>query len=207
MQNILEDGIQAGNFYDKYNTKNPISRYLLNNFLKSASELLLQLNDEIDSITEVGCGEGHLASHINSLGITQQIACCDFSGQVIEVARENYKNSNLNFYQKDIYDLGTEEMADLIVCCEVLEHLEDPEKALNKISSVAKKYCLFSVPNEPIWKILNLCRGKYIKQLGNTPGHINHWSGSEFVNLILQHFQVIKIIKPLPWIMVLCKIQ
>ncbi|MBW8035004.1 MAG: class I SAM-dependent methyltransferase [Planctomycetes bacterium] len=205
MHKILENGAPAGNLYDKYNTKNPVARYMMNNFLDSASAFLLSIKDDIDSITEVGCGEGHLANHIHSLGITEKISCCDFSEQVIDIARKNYQNTNIRFYQKDIYHIGPEEMADLIVCCEVLEHLEEPEKALEKIVTIAGKYCLLSVPNEPLWKVLNLCRGKYIRHLGNTPGHINHWNSGEFVNLISQYFEVIGTKKPLPWTMVLCK--
>lgn len=205
MDKILENGVQAGNFYDKYNTKNPVARYLLNSFLNSASTFLLQIKNDVDSITEVGCGEGHLANHIHSLGITEKISCCDFSEQVIEIAKMNYQNANIRFYKKDIYHVGSEERADLIVCCEVLEHLEEPQKALEKIASIAGKYCLLSVPNEPLWKVLNLCRGRYVRHLGNTPGHINHWNCHRFVDLISQYFEVTGIKKPLPWTMVLCK--
>jgi hypothetical protein len=30
------------------------------------------------------------------------------------------------------------------------------------------------VPREPIWRIGNMARGRYLGDLGNTPGHIQH---------------------------------
>ena len=35
---------------------------------------------------------------------------------------------------------------------------------------------LVSVPREPLWRGLNMARGAYMRDLGNTPGHVNHWS-------------------------------
>lgn len=205
MAQILENGIEAGNWYDKYNTKNPIARYLLEKFLQSVKELLNPAKNDIASITEVGCGEGYLTNYLNSLNITKNIQGCDFSAQIIEIANKNTSNPSIRFYTKDIYEIDKKEQADLIVCCEVLEHLKDPEKVLKKIKQVTNKYCLFSVPNEPVWRILNLCRGKYIRNFGNTPGHTNHWSSSSFLKLISNYFDIIALRKPLPWTMVLCK--
>lgn len=205
MARILENGIHAGNWEDKYNTKNPIARYLLDNFLKSIKELLKPVKEEISSITEIGCGEGYLTNYLGSLNITKNIQGCDFSSQIIEIAAKNIHNTAIKFHTKDIYEIGKQEEADLIVCCEVIEHLKYPEEALKKIKQVTNKYCLLSVPSEPIWRIMNLCRGKYIKNCGNTPGHINHWSSGSFVKLVSSYFDITAFRKPLPWIMVICK--
>ena len=59
---------------------------------------------------------------------------------------------------------------------EVLEHVPDPERTVSEMARVAKRWVLVSVPREPLWRGLNMARGAYIKDLGNTPGHINHWS-------------------------------
>ena len=37
-------------------------------------------------------------------------------------------------------------------------------------------HLLVSVPREPLWRALNVARGAYLRELGNTPGHVNHWS-------------------------------
>ena len=42
------------------------------------------------------------------------------------------------------------------------------------------KHLLLSVPREPIFRSCNLFTGRYVKDLGNTPGHLNHWTGAGF---------------------------
>ena len=94
----------------------------------------------------------------------------------------------------------------MVVCSEVLEHLEEPENALKKINEITadKGYILLSVPNEPIWRICNMARGKYLKQLGNTPGHIQHWSKRTFCKMLTKNnMRIIETKTPFPWTMVL----
>ena len=83
-----------------------------------------------------------------------------------------------------------------------MEHLENPEKALSELARITKKYVIISTPNEPIWRILNCVRGKYIKDFGNTPGHINHWSSKSLKKMISKYFKIIEVKKPLPWTIV-----
>lgn len=97
------------------------------------------------------------------------------------------------------------ESVDLILCSEVLEHLDEPEKTLNQICNA--KYFLASVPNEPIWSILNMCRGKYLRDFGNTPGHVQKWSTSKFERMLSKHFTVLHTWKCLPWSICLCEIK
>ena len=59
-----------------------------------------------------------------------------------------------------------------VVCTEVLEHLEEPEKALRELLRVTRRWVILSVPREPLWRVLNMVRGAYLRHFGNTPGHI-----------------------------------
>src|SRR5688572_3432463 len=103
----------------------------------------------------------------------------DFSAAMIELAASKFPA--IDFRQRSIYDLKTDEdAADLVVCCEVLEHVEEPRLALERLAGISGQYCLLSVPREPLWRALNCLRGSYLRQLGNTPGHIQHWSRAEF---------------------------
>jgi hypothetical protein len=58
-----------------------------------------------------------------------------------------------------------------------------------------------SVPREPIWRAGNLARGRYVQALGNTPGHVNHWSAKQFERFVASGLDVIDVAKPLPWTM------
>jgi hypothetical protein len=70
----------------------------------------------------------------------------------------------------------------------------------------AKRYLLVSVPREPLWRGLNLARGAYVKQLGNTPGHLNHWSKRSFIGLLGKHGEVVEARSPFPWTMLLVRL-
>lgn len=188
----------------KYYTKNPIAKYLLNNFINNIFLLMEQYRNEIHSISDVGCGEGQLTSRISQLNIAP-INACDLSPNSIEFARENYSHSNINYYVKSIYEIGKEEQGDLVICCDVLEHLDNPALALQKLNETTNKYCLVSVPNEPIWSILNMVRGKYWATCGSTPGHSHRWSCQDFLKLLSSYMDIAEIKKPLPWLIVFCK--
>jgi len=204
---IAEDGVVIGNTYDKYGSKNPIVRRIMAGFSGALSSLVAQARPS--SIHEVGCGEGYWVRLWNSQGIETRGS--DFSEKVIELARENSKERSLpedSFSVRSIYDLEQgRDSADLLVCCEVLEHVEDPESALAALQRTASNYVIVSVPREPIWRVLNMIRGKYWGQLGNTPGHLNHWSSRSFIRLVSQYFDIMEIRKPFPWTMLLCRVR
>ncbi|WP_136516112.1 class I SAM-dependent methyltransferase [Geomonas edaphica] len=201
---ITENGVVAGNFYDKYTTANPIAKLLMENFSKSIRELAIMSG--ACEIHEVGCGEGHLSRMLATMG--PDVRGSDFSQQIIEKANQLSQSEGVHvpFKAASIYDLqSSEDAAELIVCCEVLEHLEAPEKALELLSKLAKPYIIVSVPREPLWRLLNMARGKYLTSLGNTPGHINHWSLKQFLRLISAFFDIIEVRTPLPWSVVFCR--
>jgi len=200
-----EDGVVVGNTYDKYGSDNPIVRWLMAGFDRSLSEFVRQVAPT--SIHEVGCGEGFWVMKWNQEGIPARGS--DFSNQVVDIARANATAAKLPsdlFSVRSVYDLTAgRDDADLIVCCEVLEHLEHPDKGLLALKEIVKGHLIVSVPREPVWCTLNLLRGKYISSVGNTPGHIQHWSSRSFIKFVSKHFDVIGVKTPLPWTMLLCR--
>jgi hypothetical protein len=44
--------------------------------------------------------------------------------------------------------------------------------------------------------------GRYIKDLGNTPGHLNHWTKSSFQRFVSQVGTVRAVASPYPWTIV-----
>jgi len=204
-EGVQEDGIVVGNTYDKYASSNPIVKWMMNGFHGVLDELLDKSNP--NSVHEVGCGEGYWTIECHNKGLA--VRGSDFSEQVIAMAKENASKSGFSTYMFEvasIYELIPEKhSADLIVCCEVLEHLDNPEAGLRKLQEVVQKNIILSVPREPIWCALNLMRGKYISSFGNTPGHIQHWSKGGFIKLVSQYFNVVEVRSPFPWIMLYCE--
>lgn len=192
-----------GNHYDKYNTRNPIARALMDGFLASFDELTAATG--VRSAYEVGCGEGHLSMRLADRGWT--VRGSDLEASSVAQANAQCADRGLSaaFETRSLYDLTPAQSEPLAICCEVLEHVPDTQRALAALKQVAAPYLLVSVPREPIWRVLNLMRGKYVTDLGNTPGHIQHWSSAAFVSLIAQHFEIVEIRRPLPWTMILCR--
>lgn len=191
--------------HEKYDSSNPIAQKMLGGFMNSITDLTQQIPSAINSITECGCGQGHVNQHLEQLFPEAMIKGLDIDEPDVKIANSNKLRQNTNLYIKSIYDIDAEEQADLVVCCEVLEHLENPQLALQKMAALNADYYLFSVPREPLWRMLNFMRGKYMKDWGNTPDHRNHWSTRGFIKFVNQELEVVTVNKPLPWTMILAK--
>lgn len=193
------DDVFKGDFSaPKYQSSNPISRYLVRNFLSTLMELVRRTG--ATDVHEIGCGEGQITGLLRREGL--RVRGCDFSTKALKVAMRNAAEAKLDieYVQKDIYELSPErDGAQLIMCCEVLEHLTDPERALESLRNVTREHIILSVPREPIWHLLNMVRGQYLTALGNTPGHYNHWSAKSFVDFVSKCFNVQAVRTPLPW--------
>lgn len=172
--------------------------------MKCILELLEHVSNK--NIFEIGCGEGQILGVLFQNGYN--VAGIDYSEEAIDITMGNFKNSfdvEIDAKVGNVYNIDNFKEHCTIICCEVLEHLDDPLKALENISEVAEEYFLLSVPHEPLWCILNCVRGKYIRHLGNTPGHINHWNKRQFITMCKKYGEVVAVRTPLPWTMVLMR--
>ena len=200
----VERGVIAGNVYDKYGSRSPLVSWIMRGFLKHFAELVQRTG--ATHAHEVGCGEGRLTLLLASL--VEEVRASDFSARIVGEARQLAitAGTSVDFSVEDIYKLDPKDhSAELIVCCEVLEHLTHPAQALKKLAALAQPWLLVSVPWEPIWRILNLIRGNYLSEYGNTPGHLNHWSRTSFLRLLSHSVEVVEVRAPLPWTMALCR--
>ena len=96
---------------------------------------------------------------------------------------------------------------DMATAIEVLEHVPEPANTIAEMARVASKYLLVSVPREPLWRGLNFVRGSYVKDFGNTPGHVNHWSKRAFIKELSAVGKVTEARSPFPWTMLLVEVK
>ncbi|MEO8325451.1 MAG: class I SAM-dependent methyltransferase [Nitrospirota bacterium] len=189
---------------EKYQSGNWIANRLVNNFMKTILQTVQQAGSV--EVHEIGCGEGHL---LGMLARNQfQVRGCDISETSLAVAKLESERHRVTFplQIKSIYDLDqTVDRADTVLCCEVLEHLTEPEKALKNLVSVTRKDLILSVPREPIWHLLNIARGKYWHAMGNTPGHFQHWTRQMFVDFVNSYAEIVAVKTPLPWTLIHCR--
>jgi 2-polyprenyl-3-methyl-5-hydroxy-6-metoxy-1,4-benzoquinol methylase len=195
--------VPTGNTFDKYGSTNPVVRRLMAGFEQTVDELFAAAAPS--TVLDVGCGEGVL---------TEQWAQRLGDGQIVGIDLDDAKLSaqwsaraprdNLEFRAMEVERLEFGDGAfDLVAATEVLEHVTDPRAALDEMSRVAGRWLLVSVPHEPLWRALNMARGAYLREWGNTPGHLNHWTRRSFVRLLSGYGEVVETRSPFPWTMLL----
>jgi 2-polyprenyl-3-methyl-5-hydroxy-6-metoxy-1,4-benzoquinol methylase len=194
--------VPTGNTFDKYGSTNPVVRRLMAGFERDLAELLGRAAPQ--SILDVGCGEGVLSARwAEQLG-DRPVVGIDLPDPKLEAEWERRRRPNLEFRVMRAENLPFEAAQfDLAAAIEVLEHVPDPEHTVAEMARVARRHLLVSVPREPLWRALNLARGAYVRSLGNTPGHVNHWSRQGFVRLLARHGRVLDVRSPFPWTMLL----
>lgn len=195
--------VPTGNTYDKYGTRNPVARRLMTGFETAVDELFARAAPA--TLLDVGCGEGVLTERwARRLGPERRVVGIDLDDPGLRVEWAARARPGLEFRagSATALDFATGEF-DTVAAIEVLEHVDDPEAALGEIARVARRHLLLSVPREPVWRATNLARGAYVRSLGNTPGHVNHWSRSGFIELAARFGTVVESRSPFPWTMVL----
>jgi SAM-dependent methyltransferase len=193
-------------YQEKYTQANFITRRLIDGFFNATGELIAALPD-VRTAVEFGCGEGVSTRRISKLlppGAVLEAS--DFDERRVQAAQA--LNPGIRCATESLYELHRPDDAfDLVIVLEVLEHLDDPDRALREICRVARKWVILSVPREPLWRLMNLARLKYAKSLGNTPGHVQHWSWRSFRRFAGRYGVVRKWRTPLPWTIVLLDVE
>jgi 2-polyprenyl-3-methyl-5-hydroxy-6-metoxy-1,4-benzoquinol methylase len=199
---VSEDGIVTGN---TYGSSNPVVRRLMGAFERTLDELMEQAQPQ--SLLDVGCGEGVLVYRWAQRLPAARIVGIDLEEKSIQAGWSERRAPNLEYRTMPAESLpfGANEF-ELATAIEVLEHVPDPEHTLAEMARCAERHLLVSVPREPLWRMLNLARGAYVAQLGNTPGHLNHFSKRSFTRLLARHGEVIEVRSPFPWTMLLVRL-
>lgn len=89
---------------------------------------------KVSSYLEIGAGHGlYLAQALDILGPQTAFTVVDISQSSIDLARKLTDDPRVAFNVKDIFDFADDVRYDFICMGEVLEHVEDPVKLLNKL--------------------------------------------------------------------------
>lgn len=98
-------------------------------------------------VLDVGCGNGNISRYIGSKGHT--VLGIDISDATIKTATSLTAMSNVSFQNIPVEELHTEKEFDLIICSEVIEHLNQPTVVVNALKKLLKKegMLIVTVPN------------------------------------------------------------
>lgn len=189
-----------------------IGSKLLDGYFKTV-EALLKESGKLDSkkkmkAIELGCGEGYSTQRLSRmLSENFDMKASEYVDNLVPVAQK--LNPGVEIIQESVYELKHKDKTfDVVFLLEVLEHLDYPDTALEEIHRVLKDdgILILGVPREPLWRALNMARGKYLKDFGNTIGHLNHWSARSLVKHVEKHMGPVVVRKnPIPWTLVLAK--
>lgn len=160
----------------KYEASNPVVQHLLSRFYDRLAEVVLPLAPR--TVLDVGCGEGFALERLGVLR-PEQLWACDLSPDAAEECRRRVPHAEVRV--ASVLDLPyATDQADLVICLEVLEHLDDPARGLAELLRVTRRDLVVSVPWEPWFQLGNLARGKYLRHFGNHPEHVQRWTPGAF---------------------------
>jgi SAM-dependent methyltransferase len=203
---VSDDGIVTGNTYDKYGSTNPLVRRMMNGFEQTLEQLFAQAAPR--SVLDVGCGEGVLVHKWAQRLGDRRVVGIDLEEESIQAGWAQRQAPNLEYRVMRAENLPfADGEFDLACAIEVLEHVPDPAHTVAEMARCAERHLLVSVPREPLWRMLNIARGAYWSALGNTPGHLNHWSKRSFTGLLAAHGEIVQVRSPFPWTMLLVRLR
>jgi SAM-dependent methyltransferase len=191
--------VPTGNTYDKYASTNPIEQRMMRGFFTAFDRFVGATRPR--RILEIGVGEGIVTSRVIERFPGVPVIGLDLPDEELAV---HWESRDLSCAFGDAGRLPFPDASfGLVMAIEVFEHLPDPPAALRELARVCSGSLIASVPFEPIWRIGNMARGRYLRDLGNTPGHVNHWTHRGFTRFVATEFDVVERVTPLPWTMIL----
>ncbi|MDD5597376.1 MAG: class I SAM-dependent methyltransferase [Victivallaceae bacterium] len=196
MKNSIPSAINTESNFRKFQSANPLVKFLVNNFYSNIRNILSGM--EYRSFLDAGCGEGITIQRLADL-LPPQVTAFDINPVCIEYAAP--RSPSVNFCVADITQTPFKDKSfDLTISLEVLEHLPQPEKGLQELLRITREHIVLSVPDEPYFTLGSLMRGKYLKNFGRHPEHINSWNSRTFGKFIAEHNVNYKSFRSFPWL-------
>lgn len=182
--------------YAKFQTRNPVVRRLIDRFYRRLGAIVEPLDAE--SVLDAGCGEGETLARLAGM-LPDRVAAVDVSQEAVDFTARRHPYAEVG--RESIYELPFPDDAfDLVLCLEVLEHLDQPERGLAELARVARRDVVLSVPHEPWFRLGSLLRGNYVADLGNHPEHVNRWGAAGLRAFLEPRATPVAQISSFPWL-------
>ena len=134
------------------------------------------------TIWDAGCGEGHTTFMLSRRFPKAQITGTDLNMINIERCRqiaENARTNNVVFLQRDLAKHSLR--ADLVICFEVLEHIENYRAALKNLAASLRPggFLVIHTPADTIYQSDTWGLRRFMKN--SHEDHVNHGDGHDHV--------------------------
>lgn len=173
----------------KYESPNPVQRWLIQHFLDRITQLTVRVGPL--TVLDAGCGEGFVYNHLATrLGDGVSFTGLDLSREALGEGRT--RGSRAALLRGSLMHIPFSGSSfDLVVCTEVLEHLSQPVQILDELCRVSRRFVLLSVPCEPFFAGLNFVRGKNLGRLGSDDDHRQHWTRWGFLRFARRRLRIL----------------
>lgn len=137
------------------------------------------------SIIDVGCGTGWTCERLREFG---QVTGTDMVEQVIERAKQRLPD--VQFVCGDFFEIELAAQSfDVVVCLEVLSHVDDQRTFMRRVASLLKPNGLLILCTQNRWVL-----ERWDAVAPPDPKQIRHWlDGSELKQLLVHDFTAVKI--------------
>jgi 2-polyprenyl-3-methyl-5-hydroxy-6-metoxy-1,4-benzoquinol methylase len=187
----------------KFRSRNPVVSGLIDRFYSTLRALVFSLEPTPESVLDAGCGEGETVARLADC-LPRRVTGVDVRQDCVEFTRDRLPWADVSC--QSVYELAFDDQAfDLVLCLEVLEHLDAPADALSELCRVTRRDVILSVPREPWFRIGSLVRGKHISRLGNHPEHIQSWDRRGFEEFLASRVEIVSLITAFPWLIAHCR--
>ena len=190
----------------KHGSANPFMKLAIGRFHGQVRAMLPQ---PVESLLEVGCGEGYSARAILGDQPRRPWFGGDLEHSAVVEARRRFPAMHYTVFDATKLPFP-DASVDAIMSLEVMEHLPDPKRALQEFRRVARHHLVLSVPNDPVYRALRLVTGKGWSMWGDHPEHIQHWSTGQFVAFLeSEGVRVQRVVSPGPfaWTIAVCDLR
>lgn len=178
--------------------RNPIVRRLMDGLFAKVRAEMAAIGPA--DLLDAGCGEGHALRYLADV-LPERVVGFDLNPAAVEHCRALHPTGV--FTVEDIYALPYDDGAfDTALCMEVLEHLDDPARALAELCRVCRGHLVLSVPYEPWFQLGNLARGNHLAGWGNHPEHVQHWGPGTFRAFLEREPRLtdVRVVAAWPWL-------
>lgn len=184
----------------KYADANRVTSGLLQRFMRRCADHVATLTAPGETVLDCGVAEGTMTRYLVDQLQGRKVVAVEYEDVACGAFKKAY--GDIPLLRGSIYELPLpDDSVDVVTAFEVLEHLEDPGKALEEMRRVARRAVVVTVPYEPFFRMGNVARGKYLDRLGNTPGHINHWTVASLRRLVSSRLRASRVERAFPWLM------